>query len=212
MINLKWYEWMPLRWKIEQDIAHRYLTELSAGITRTGWAVIKGKYALRSDCGHVRDVYDLRIVYPHDYLPVLPSYFHWPVPLHPNVFLDSHRDVWQNGRDSHIEHHWRLCLYVPGESQIDLRLPNSLERVFEAVHLFLIRERMYQRDLARESETGVPAKWPGPDRAHGVMGLWEAVRERGGMDEDEPCICGSGRAFRSCHSNEIALIDRGVAA
>lgn len=179
----------PTRWACEQEIAHRLLDDLAVGEDAQGRAFFVGTYTLRSEHGHVYGRFVLRVVYPRNF-PKRRA--------HPCVYLESHRNIWQNFRDSHIESDWRLCLYVALESDIDFERDDSLCALFAAVHTFLIRERIYQRALAREALTGVPAIWPGPQRSHGVAGLREAMQERGRPGRNDPCVCGSGVKFKKC--------------
>lgn len=205
-----WYRWMPLRWKTEQDVARRYLTDVETGLDREAQAVIRGTYAWRTKySGKLRDSFKIRIVYPDDFLPIGPrADSRLAVPMYPSVFLDSHHDVWQRRVDGHILSGWLLCLFVPGDVEIDFRLPNSLERVFEALHAFLVLQHHYQHDLQREVETGTPAVWPGAQRPHAVEGYSEAVRDRGGMPDQEPCVCGSGYRYGDCHKSAIQSFER----
>ncbi len=197
-----WYRWMPRRWEREQEIARRYMTDVRARIDCDGLSTLAGRYALRSRYV-LRDTFDLRIVYPDDFLPIGPRFGMLPtVALSPRVYLDSHHDVWRQSLDAHILSDWSLCLYVPGESGIDFTWPDALERLFAVIHTFLTLQRIYQRDLAR-SEAEARVEWPGPWRAHGVPGLVEAVRARGGLADGEPCICGSGKRFAECHRARV---------
>jgi hypothetical protein len=184
-----WYEHSPNRWQSEQRVAAQLLKDVRAIVDAQGRAFLSGTYRLLSEHGHEQGEFVLRIVYPHRF------------PFRnqgPSVYLDSHHNEWRNGRDSHMEMDWRLCLYVPLESGINFEQSDSLFRLFECVHTFLIRERIYQRDLRREKATRVRAVWPGPDRPHGDRGLKEAMREHGTPGRNGPCVCGSGLKFKKC--------------
>ncbi|MFT3784939.1 MAG: hypothetical protein QM770_02075 [Tepidisphaeraceae bacterium] len=173
--------------------------QCAADIGIYGHAFLQGTYPLVSKYGTVKDRYDLTIMYPHDFLPLGPrGDFKLPVSAYPSVFLESHHDQWVRRIDGHIMSEWELCLFVPGDVEIDFRLPNSLERLFEAIHAFLVLQCIYQADVLKEKETGVEAVWPGGQRSHGIEGCWEAVRDRGGMFDHEPCICGSRYRYDDC--------------
>lgn len=155
---------------------------------------ITGTYDLKSEHGYPLGSFQIRIRYPAQY----------PRPgVLPEVYLESHRDQWKTGYDSHIEPHWRLCLFVIGESGIRSDDPQSLPRVIAALHTFLLRELMYQDALRIQLAGGPKAEWPGPQRSHGAEGLREAVRERGLRSRNLPCPCGSGKKFKKCHWNEL---------
>jgi hypothetical protein len=57
-------------------------------------------------------------------------------------------------------------------------------------------------ELRSSLDPGLPAihpVWPGPERAHGFQGLIDVVIEHGGLERDDPCVCGSGRTYGECH-------------
>ena len=117
----------------------------------------------------------------------------------PSVYLESHRDRWKNGGNSHIESDRRLFLFVPGESGIDFSKGDSLNCVFAVIHTFLVKQRIYQRRLVRAQLDGSTPEWPGEDRSHGIQGIREAIRDMGGVGRNQPCPCGSGKKFKHCH-------------
>ena len=186
---MSWHEQRPARWAGDQEIARQLMQEVAVAIDGTGRATITGTYPLTSVHGRVYDHFRLRIVYPENF-PERNG--------HPEVYLESHRDQWQRSRDSHIESSWRLCLFVPLESGINFAKPTSLRDLFGAIHTFLIRERIYQRDWWREDITGAAPVWPGPQRSHGVKGLKEAIDAHGMLGRNDPCVCGSGQKFKLC--------------
>jgi hypothetical protein len=189
-----WYEQMPTRWAADQQIAGQLLSDVKSGIDKAGRAFICGTYGLSLNCGHELDRFRLRIVYPCEF----PSRN-----CHPEVYLESHHDRWRPGGNSHIEDSWRLCFFVPMESGLNFERPNELKNLFPHIHTFLLRERIYQRDL-RHSITG--ASWPGPDRAHGSAGLLEAIRASGTkIGRNDPCVCGSGKKYKKCCQERIAV-------
>lgn len=189
-----WYTNAPERWKLEQSIASEILTGVSAGVGGDGTVYLLGDLELCSEHGHVYDTVGLRIVYP----PKFPAR-NQP----PNVYLESHRDRWKKGGNSHIESDWRLCLFVPGDSGIDFAKSDSLRKLLSVVHTFLLKERIYQRRLFQAQLTGGEAQWPGPDRSHGLEGIREAVRELGRIGRNAPCPCGSGLKYKKCHMGKL---------
>jgi preprotein translocase subunit SecA len=75
--------------------------------------------------------------------------------------------------------------------------------VFAVLQTFLFKERIYQKALALEEITGRKAVWPGEARSHGIAGIAEAVRDMGWVKRNDPCPCGSGRKFKSCHMGKL---------
>jgi len=191
---VQWHEQAPLRWEQERTIASELLQDFQAEISGDGTAILRGIFEVTSEHGHIYERVGLRVEYPPTF-PVRNQ--------HPNVYLESHRDRWKNGGNSHIEPDWRLCLFVPIESGIDFADSISLNDLFAVVHTFLFKERIYQRRLAMSRLNGSIAEWPGQDRSHGLRGIREAVRERGGIGRNEPCPCGSGKKFKRCHLGKL---------
>jgi class 3 adenylate cyclase len=183
------------RWEIEQEIAHEFMTDVVVGFYEQGRAYISGTFQLVSNHGHVYDTFKLRIVYPGDF----PSKSRVPY-----VFLDSHRNKWENSADAHLFTNWAMCLFVPGESPIDFTSETSLQELFVVVRVFLFKERLYQRDLILQAISGNRAIWPGEARSHGIAGIVEAINARGGMRKHEFCICGSGKKFKQCCKSKIS--------
>lgn len=188
-----WYDVDPERWRREQELVSANLTEVETG-AEGGTACIRGNLELCSEHGHVYDSVRIRIVYP----PRFP-FRNQP----PSIYLESHRDRWRKGGDSHIEGDWKLCLFVPGESQIDFADGDSILALLGVAHTFLLKQRIYQRRLMRAELEGGTAAWPGPDRSHGVKGIREAVRALGRVGRNEPCPCGSGLKYKRCHLGKL---------
>jgi hypothetical protein len=184
----EWYEVNPARWRAEQEIAHYFMEGVEVGLDDHRWAFLVGTFSLVSQHGHIYDTFQIKILYPTGF----------PERRCPEVYLLSHHSKWRNEGDSHIEHDWKLCLYVPGESGIDFRKRDSLLELFCCLHTFLFKERIYQRDLVRSFLSGKPAVWPGEARSHGLQGLREAIRDRGKIGRNEYCPCGSGKKFKHC--------------
>ena len=184
-----WYNDDPLRWQVEQQIAAVTLIDVEAGIDGNDHAYFRGNLEVSSEHGHVYETVRLRFVYPSTF-PARNQ--------PPSVYLESHRDRWKNGGNSHIEHNWKLCLFVPAESGIDFADENSLRKLIGVVHTFLLKERIYQRRLSLAELQGGIAEWPGPDRSHGIEGIREAIRDMGGVGRNSPCPCGSGLKFKQC--------------
>ena len=195
---------MPKRWERDQAIARKYMANVSADLG-FGLAGIRGDIVLANKYSEgIRDVFGIYIIYPRDFLHAQTEEgFVDDAPTCPSVYLISHRDVWVQRIDGHILSDWSLCLYVPGEADINFRDYNAMERLLEVIKAFLVLERIYQRRIQREKETGVKAKWPGPQRSHGYDGLAEAIRDRGGLRDTDLCICGSGKRFARCHKDRL---------
>lgn len=189
-----WYDADPDRWKQEQAIASQLLDDFEAGIDSNQTAYIRGTLGVCSEHGHLYESVRLRIEYPKTFPARNQS---------PSVYLESHRDRWKNTENSHIESSWKLCLFVPGESQIDFAVPSSLNDLFAVVHTFLFKQRIYQKRLARTLITGGVAQWPGEDRSHGQKGIREAIQAMGGVGRNDPCPCGSGLKYKKCHMKMI---------
>jgi hypothetical protein len=185
---MEWYRRSRERWRVEQAIARQFLTEVTFGFDQERRAFIKGTFRPVLEHGHELGAYDIRIVYPSGFLEGET----------PSVYLDSHHDRWNNLLDSHIEDDWRLCLFVPLESEIDFKSHESLKYLLLCLATFLFKEIIYQRDLILQTITGIPAVWPGAARSHGIEGIIEALRENPGRYWDSLCFCGSGRRFERC--------------
>ena len=191
---MQWHEAGPERWRQEQTIASTLMQDFVAGIDGDGSAFLRGAFSVVSQHGHLYETVRLRIVYP----PNFPTRNRPP-----SVYLESHRDRWFNGGDSHIEHDWRLCLFVPSESGIVFGESTSLNDLFAVIHTFLFKQRIYQRRLLQSQLNGRKAEWPGEDRSHGIEGMREAVRDSGGVGRNDPCPCGSGKKFKHCHLGKL---------
>lgn len=191
---MQWHELNPVRWEQEQAIAATLLTNCQSEIDCDGTAIIRGKFEVVSEHGHVYEIVELKLIYP----PTFPSR-NQP----PKVSLESHRHCWQNGGYSHIQLDWLLCLFVPGESGIDFANSYSLNDLFAVIHTFLLKQRIYQRRLARSYLTGGRVEWPGEDRSHGLEGIREAINEMGGVGRNAACPCGSGKKFKNCHLHKL---------
>jgi len=185
---MEWYEARPSRWRVEQAIAQRTLEVVEAGIDGQGRAFLLGTMRIVSRHGHAYGAFTVRLVYPAGF----PERGRVPA-----VYLESHRH-WHRGPDAHIGKDGKLCLFVPGVSGIDFTRREALERLLECLGVFLFKEYLYQKDLLNSLVTGTTATWPGEAHAHGITGLREAIRERGGWGRNVPCPCGSGMKFKRC--------------
>lgn len=184
-----WHERNPIRWKAEQRSGSQILDNFHSGVSDSGVAFLEGVFHVRSRHGHRYESVTLRVEYPL----IFPERG-----TAPKVILLSHRDRWQRGGDSHINSDWSLCLFVPGESGIDFRRADSLNALFAVTQTFLFKAHLYQQALMREAILGERAVWPGEARAHGMAGIAEAVRDKGRVNRNEPCPCGSGKKFKVC--------------
>ena len=192
---MQWHECSPSRWQRERTIASKLLDEFESGIDEKGRAFIIGIFRVYSQHGHLYESVKLRFLYP----PTFPTRGQPP-----SVYLESHRNRWEKCDAAHIERDWKLCLFVPGESDIDFTNAHSLNELFAVLHTFLLKQRIFQRRLTRQRLTGEPAHWPGPERSHGIAGIREAVCAMGKIGRNEPCPCGSGVKYKRCCLNKIA--------
>jgi hypothetical protein len=169
---MEWYRKSPARWRGEQAIARRYLTEVVVGFNKNREAHVKGIFTPVFQHGGEFGSYAIRIVYPLGFPEGMKT---------PAVYLDSHRDCWSKLGDSHIEDDWKLCLFVPmeSESKIDFTAPESLEKLLLCLAVFLFKERIYQQSLINQAITGQRAVWPGKARSHGIDGIIEALMDKG---------------------------------
>jgi SEC-C motif len=186
---MEWHERGPARWEAERRIGCRLLGDCRSGVGDGGMAFVEGVFHVRSRHGHLYDSVRLKVEYPANFPERGTT---------PTVVLLSHRDHWRKGGDSHINTDWSLCLFVPGESGIDFGKADSLNALFAVARTFLFKEYLYQQALANEELTGVKAVWPGKARSHGMAGIAEAVRDKGRVGRNEPCLCGSGKKFKVC--------------
>lgn len=210
---MEWHKRDPARWRVEQAVAAQILVCVQSGVDIEGHTFHDGHLSVLSRHNVDYGPFHLRIVYPSAF----PEHR-----LTPDVYLQSHRDRWRNGFDSHIEdspfvrahrvrvlyglhveHHWRLCLFVPGETDIDFTKEDSLRDLLATAAVFLRKEMFYQRDLEEELTGSRRAIWPGEDRAHGVAGLKQMIKDRGSVRPFDPCICGSGRSFYQCCMDRV---------
>ncbi len=185
---MEWYDARPSRWRVEQESARQTLAGVEAGIDGHGLAFLRGTLRIVSQHGHEYGAFTVRIVYPAGF----PERGRVPA-----VYLESHQH-WQRGPDAHIDAEGKLCLFVPGEAGIDFAHREALARLLECLGVFLFKESLYQQDLLNSLLTGKAATWPGEARAHGLAGLRETIRERGGWGRNAPCPCGSGTKFKRC--------------
>jgi len=191
---MHWHEASPQRWANEQSIAAMLLEDYQCGIDENGHAFHSGWYSIMSAHGHLYEKVKLRIVYPATF----PTRNQTPA-----VYLESLRDKWKKGGDSHIEADWKLCLYVPSESGIDFDDPNSLNLLFAIIQTFMFKQRIYQKRLLRSELIWGKPEWPGEDRSHGVQGIREAVRDSDRIGKNGPCPCGSGKKYKYCHLRQL---------
>lgn len=187
---MQWHGQCPERWRIEQRTGKKMLDEFVSGVGPDSVAFMEGVFHVRSEHGHTYESVRVRIHYPASF----PERGQLPT-----VTLMSHRDRWLRGGDSHLNADWSLCLFVPGESGIDFRRADSLQKLFGVMHTFLFKEHLYQRALKRQAVTGEEVVWPGEARSHGLAGIAEAVQDKGLVGRNEPCPCGSGKKFKACH-------------
>ena len=191
---MHWHERIPERWEGEQLHARKILERQRGGIDGAGVAFIDGIFHIRSAHGHRYDSVTIRVEYPSSFPDRGRA---------PKIILSSHRDRWRRGGNSHINGDWSLCLFVPGDSGIDFRRDDALNALFAVLHTFLFKEHLYQRDLALQSFTGRRAVWPGEARSHGLAGVAEVIREKGGVGRNESCPCGSGKKYKVCCMRRI---------
>lgn len=184
----------PGRWQVEQGIAARFLKELEAGMNDCEWPQMRGLYEQWSEHGHLHGAFRLRIVYP----PPFPDR-----DTQPRVYLENPPSNWVNTLDGHVFQNWRLCLGLALDSDIDFTKLDSGIKFFETIDTFLRLERIFQQDLKRAEITGVAAVWPGPQRSHGLLGIYESMQEWGEPSRNDPCPCGSGKKYKACHWLEI---------
>ena len=190
-----WHEASPDRWSREQTLASHLLRDFESEIDTNQTAIIRGTFDVCSKSEHVYESVGLRIEYPATF-PIRNK--------PPSVYMESHRDRWKNTSNSHIEGNWRLCLFVPGESQINFGAEESLSELFAVIHTFLFKQRIYQKRLAKSYLTGEVVKWPGEERSHGDKGILEAIRASGGVGRNDPCPCGSGKKYKHCHERRLS--------
>ena len=192
---MSWHQANPERWEQELAIATSVLRDCEGNIEGNQKKVtICGTFDVYSEHGHIYESVKLRIEY-----PMLFTTKKQP----PSVYLESHRNLWKNTGDSHIENDWRLCLFVPGESGIEFSDSSSLNDLFAVIQTFLFKQRIYQRRLAKSYLTGEIAKWPGKDRSHGEKGIQEAILAKSSIGRNEACPCGNGKKYKHCHLQKL---------
>lgn len=185
---MPWFRADERRWTLEILLARALLANCRSNEDE-GVASIEGDLAIVSISGYPLDTVRIRVTYPD-------SFPNDGKP--PTVYLISHRDVWQNIADSHINFDWSLCLFVPAECEIDFTRDKSVEKLLAVVRIFLFKEMQYQAAFKEQAETGKRAAWLGPARAHYLPGQLEAARDNPSL-WDRRCPCSSGKSFRHCH-------------
>ena len=108
VMRCQWHESNVVRWEREKEIGSSLLDNFEAGIDEDGRVFCIGIFHVYSKHGHFHESVRLRFVYP----PMFPKRGQPP-----SVYLESHRDRWEKSGDAHIERDWKLCLFVPGESE-----------------------------------------------------------------------------------------------
>jgi len=193
--TIPWHSLNPDRWEAEQAIGRARLQRFSAGFDTNGSAFIRGCLTVVTENGASYGPFTLKVTYPLNF-PSRNSV--------PSVYLESHRLEWKNISDSHIEEDWKLCLFVAARSEIDFGSASSLHDLLNVTSGYLVKQTFFQEDLAAQPHTHIKAKWIGPEYAHGVPGLKQAVGE---MDKklgrNDPCVCGSGKKAKRCHYDAI---------
>ena len=194
---MEWHESNPKRWEKEQQLARQILDAFRCGIDQKGVAFVEGMFHIKSEHGHIYDSVTLRIEYPR-------LFPHGNLP--PKVIVLSHRDRWKPSADAHLYSDWSLCLFVPGDSQIDFGRNDSLNAFVGVLRTFLFKEWRFQKDLVRGELTGQKAIWPGRARSHGFAGIAEVIEERGKIGAMTPAPAGvegslSFAAAESCEGD-----------
>ncbi len=187
-VDLPWHQENPRRWEVEQRLAGEVLREVECRIEKSK-AVIDGTFDLRSTHGYVYESVRIRIEYPAGFPHSGTT---------PKVTLLSHRNVWKQTPDAHINSDWSLCLYVPGDSRINFGQDDALNSLLAVIQTFLFKEWRFQKDLAKQEITAENAVWLGPARSHYCQGIREALREMPRVGRNAPCPCGSGKKFKVC--------------
>lgn len=147
----------------------------------------EGDITVRTPAGREFGPFRVKVCFSNEYYEGL-------VP--PDVYLLSHRNKWLNIENSHIEKDWRLCLFVPLESQINFNDGDSFVKFIERLASFLIDSSNYQQEI---KELGLEkAKWRGRQRSHGLEGVVQVLNEMQSSIYG-PCPCGNGSDYLDCH-------------
>lgn len=133
------------------------------------------------------------------------------------------RGRWTPELDRHIERNGRLCLFLPGANEPDLKPDGALLHYVTDLKVFL-RQQLILDSQRRHNPR---ARFPGPEWPHGFHGayaihaaeslakanttvpahLWEAAK-RGDVRRTMPCPCGSDKPTGDCHRATLKNLRR----
>jgi len=173
----------------------------------TGFVCLHGNLEYQLAC-NVPTWVAVRIVFPHDY------------PRSEPVAYDE-ENRFPHIADRHFYANGRCCLWLPPESSWKPSDGDALVEFVDQVALFFDRQLVCE---AQPSHRHI--QWPGGERAHGVTGYLEYVRDVLGGDEgavaalvpilvgrrrigrNRQCPCGSARKYKKCHLDRVELARR----
>lgn len=180
------------KWSCDLSLFQTVFTNCSFGISsRFNW--MEGELLVEIENGRSIGPFKLRIEFSDEYYRGEKS---------PAVYLLSHRGVYKNIGDYHIEKDWKLCLYIDFESHIDFSSLTSFQLVLERLGSFMYDLWLYHEEVKKIGP--IKAKWPGKQRKHNMAGVIEACVDKISSLSDS-CACGSGKSFEKCHGRFVDL-------
>lgn len=134
----------------------------------------------------------------------------------------DHEKRFKIGADGHLIRDHQLCLTLPERKEFSLGSDRLTEEVIGATLVWFDKRLIYER-------TG---KWPGPAEKHGTQAKIDLILEKAGLQESQsvktwvdqiynsalqdgrymsldvygPCPCGSGKALKFCHLEDMRFL------
>jgi hypothetical protein len=134
----------------------------------------------------------------------------------------DHQEIFTTGANGHLLGNHELCLTLPERGEFSINTETLTEEVLGASLVWFHKRLLFER-------TG---RWPGPAERHGINAISDLLVERGIVkdatvmsdwliahattqkgrwrepDVYAPCPCGSSKALRFCHEDDISPVFR----
>lgn len=188
----QWHEANPELFEEHKHQAAQHLSDVRCEFDAGRNLHIIGTLSILQKSGYPLDSVRLRFVYPENLGQSGAAI---------QVFDEEKR--FTPDPECHVNSDSSFCWGIPGEAGIEFGRSNALSLFLTALRIFFTHQWVYQRRKQKERLGGPKAKWPGVMRPHGIEGLRDAVQSRGGLGPNDPCLCGSGKEYKSCHLEQI---------
>ncbi len=195
--------------RLAQDQAS--ISEMFPGLSyrvdeTAGRVFLDGLLTLVAECGVPTSIV-VRVEFPSDYPQG-----------EPHIFEVAGR--FPHVSDRHFFADGQCCLWLPTESRWEPDDPEGLCRFLEEVAVFFDQQLVY--------EAGGRSEWPGEQRSHGDEGYLEYIvdelggdrhllvvfapillgLQKGRVQSNDPCPCGSRRKYKGCHKPRVEKLER----